>query len=198
LVNDFKYLKLLENLPKTLELLYLPENYNYQIELPKKLKILYANQYFIFQNKLPKKLVTLKATPYYLNQMDNKKIKFPKYLQELMLIYNYNFDLDNLPNTLVYLELPEKYSNKIIFPQSLKKLFFWQNSPIKNNIPEFIEELFINFSKEIDDKANYIENVPVGIKKISVDFEKNIKYIKKIPWGCEINFRIKIIRNKLK
>lgn len=194
-----KYSKPLENLPKTLELLYLPDNYNYQIELPKKLKILYTNQYFIMKNKLPKKLLKLYMVPAYFNPTDNeKKIekikKFPKYLQELKILEYYNFDLDNLPDKLIYLELPQKYSYKIIYPQTLKKLCIWQNSPVKNNIPEFIDELFINFSSEIDDKENYIDNIPSSVRKISVDFEKNMKYIKKIPWGCKINFRINIIK----
>jgi hypothetical protein len=58
-------------------------------------------------------------------------------------------------------------------------------SDIKNNIPDFIEKVFIYFFEDDSDNKK-ITNLPITIKEIIVNLKKKIHFIEKVPYGCII------------
>jgi hypothetical protein len=47
-----------------------------------------------------------------------------------------------------------------------------------------IEEIFTNFLHNSEGKNKEITNLPITLKKIVIKYEKYLKYITKIPFGC--------------
>jgi hypothetical protein len=84
--------------------------------------------------------------------------------------------------------LGDKFNQEISIPKSLIELGFDSNSSIKDNIPNFVENIIIYF----DSNNKKITNLPTSIKKIKIndmykinDMSK-INLIEKIPFGCII------------
>jgi hypothetical protein len=73
------------------------------------------------------------------------------------------------------------FSKNIAIPQSVRLLSFYNKSIIKDNIPDFIETLYIYMYA--NDK---ITNLPSTIKKIKITDMNKINLIDKIPFGCVI------------
>jgi hypothetical protein len=72
-----------------------------------------------------------------------------------------------------------------VLPKSIKKISLWSHCNLINNLPLQIEEVYIKFS--YDDTYNKeVNNLPITLKKITIDDEKYLKYITKIPFGCNI------------
>ncbi len=54
-----------------------------------------------------------------------------------------------------------------------------------NNLPLFIEEVYIKFCiKDIFNKE--VNNLPITLEKIVISDNKYLKYITKIPFNCDI------------
>jgi hypothetical protein len=53
-----------------------------------------------------------------------------------------------------------------------------------DNIPEFIEEIYIHSFQWSDETT--VTKLPITIKKIYIDTPDVLHYIKKIPFGCII------------
>jgi hypothetical protein len=54
-----------------------------------------------------------------------------------------------------------------------------------NNLPLWIEEVYIMF-RYYDKYNKEITNLPITLKKIIIEDEIYLKYITKIPFGCDI------------
>jgi hypothetical protein len=79
--------------------------------------------------------------------------------------------------------LNSSLSNNITIPKSVRKLGFHSKNKIKDNIPDFIETLYIYMNTDTNDK---ITNLPSTIKKIKINDITRINLINKIPFGCVI------------
>ena len=106
-------------------------------------------------------------------------------LTHLTFYYRFNQEIKEniLPNNLTHLTLGEEFNQKISVPKSLIELEFYSNCPIKDNIPDFIENITILFNKQNNHK---ITNLPISIKKIKISDMSKINLIEKIPFGCII------------
>jgi hypothetical protein len=51
-------------------------------------------------------------------------------------------------------------------------------------LPLHLEEVYIKFSNDIIQKE--VTNLPMTLEKIAIKDEKFLKYITKIPFGCDI------------
>ena len=51
-------------------------------------------------------------------------------------------------------------------------------------MPLYLEEVHINFYMDIIQKE--VTNLPITLEKITIKDEKFLKYITKIPFGCDI------------
>jgi hypothetical protein len=76
------------------------------------------------------------------------------------------------------------FNQEIFFPKSLIELDFYAISIIKNNIPEYIENIIVYFyNNGLEQK---ITNLPSSIKRIKINDMSQIHLIEKIPFGCII------------
>jgi hypothetical protein len=88
-----------------------------------------------------------------------------------------------LPKNINHLAFGKKFNQEIKIPSQLKSLGAESGCKILNNIPEYIEEIYISFF--FDDTYNIpITNLPITIKKIYVNLLDKIGFIEKIPFGC--------------
>ena len=172
----------LDDLPDSLESLYLPRYFNQPINnLPKSLKKLSIGDFYGHDefnhpiDNLPNSLEYLK-----LGGKFNQSVDFlPNSLKIIIIDGQFNQPIDNLPNTLEKLYLGKKNSlyqfNQSInnLPKSLKLLLLNISTDyiIINNLPDELEELILkNFEINC--------TIPKNIKKISL---LNDKLINKIP-----------------
>jgi hypothetical protein len=65
-------------------------------------------------------------------------------------------------------------------------LNFWSRFIFKNNIPDFVEIIDINFGDDSNNTHDDITNIPSNLKKIRISDKNKIKFIKKSPFGCII------------
>jgi len=133
-------------------------------------------------SKLPKSATHLVFGRLFDKNIDN----LPTSLINLTLGHYFDKNIDNLPNSIMYLTLGYNF-NQIInkFPSSLVEFGFYSNSIVRNNIPDFIENIVIYF--DIFNRLNnHITNIPSNIKKIKINYKNKIHFIKKIPFDCII------------
>jgi hypothetical protein len=104
-----------------------------------------------------------------------KKNVLPNNLTNLIFGYYFNKNIKEnvLPKSLIYLKLGKTFNKNIKIPSSIQLLGVDTGSTILNNIPEFIENIYIQFF--INDEYN----IPITIKKIYVNPEK-------IPFECVV------------
>ena len=87
---------------------------------------------------------------------------------------------------LKYLIFGENFNQpRTNLPNSITTIGFPSVCPIKNNIPENIETVYIEFDTK-NKNNEIVENLPITIKKILVNDISKINLIKKIPFGCVI------------
>jgi hypothetical protein len=72
-----------------------------------------------------------------------------------------------------------------VLPKSIKKISLYSHCNLINNLPLQIEEVCIKFSNS-DTYDKEVNNLQITLKKITIENEKYLKYITKIPFGCEI------------
>jgi hypothetical protein len=119
------------------------------------------------------------------NQPISRSI-LPTNLTHLILGYDFNQPITSLPDSLESLTIGHNYKHPICsdinnLPVNLKHLNINSSYEFINDIPEQIEQLAININN-----YNIINNFPAGLKKLIVNVENYGKYIKKIPFGCEV------------
>jgi hypothetical protein len=133
----------------------------------------------IKENVLPTSLIHL-TFGYYFNQ-EIKENVLPKSLTHLNFDHYFNQEIKEnvLPTNLTHLTFRGCFNKKISIPKSLIELLFSNNCPIKDNIPDFIENIVIFFHN--DEK---ITNLPSSIKRIKINNMSKIELIEKIPFGC--------------
>jgi hypothetical protein len=93
-----------------------------------------------------------------------------------------------LPNNLHTLTFGCCFNQEIIenvLPKSIKKISLWSHCNLINNLPLRIEEVCIKFYN-VHTYNKEVNNLPITVKKITIDDEKYLKYITKIPFGCNI------------
>jgi hypothetical protein len=95
--------------------------------------------------------------------------------------FNQEIKENVLSTSLTHLTFGRNFNEKIFFPKSLIELGFYNNCSIKDNIPDFIENIVIIFYNN-----GKITNLPISIKKIKVNDMSQIGLIEKIPFGCII------------
>ena len=121
----------------------------------------------------------------------NQKIKenvLPDSLHTLSFGWDFNQEIKEnvLPGNLNTLTFDFHFNQKIkenVLPKSIKKIGLWSHCNLINNLPLQLEEVYIQFYHNYDKE---ITNLPITLKKITIDYEKYLKYITKIPFGCEI------------
>jgi hypothetical protein len=71
-------------------------------------------------------------------------------------------------------------------PKSIKKISLYSHCNLINNLPLWIEEVHIKFNYDNDKDNKEITNLPITLERITINDEKYLKYITKIPFGCDI------------
>ena len=133
---------------------------------------------------------------------DYKKFKYSQFNQEIKenvlpdslhtLTFGWNFDQEIkenvLPVSLHTLTFGCCFNQEIIenvLPKSIKNIGLYSHCNLINNLPLQIEEVCIQFRN--DDKYDKeVNNLPITLEKITIENENYLKYITKIPFGCEI------------
>jgi hypothetical protein len=160
-------------LPGSLHTLIFGEIFNQEIKenvLPYNLHTLTFGTAFnqeIKENVLPDSLHTLNF-----GRDFNQKIKenvLPNSLHTITFGYNFNK------------EIKEK-----MFPCSIKNICLWSHCNLIYNLPLRIEEVNIMFAEWNDKYNKEVNNLPMTLEKIIIEDEKYLKYITKIPFGCDI------------
>ena len=102
--------------------------------------------------------------------------------------FNQKIKENVLPDNLHTLSFGWHFNQEIkeyVLPKSIKKISLYSHCNLKNNLPLWIEEVCIKFSN--DDKYNKeVNNLPITLKKITIKDVYYLKYITKIPFGCNI------------
>jgi hypothetical protein len=142
----------------------------------------------IKENVLPSSLHTL-TFGHYFNQ-EIKENVLPCNLHTLTFCFSFNQEIKEnvLPDNLHTLSFGWHFNQEIkeyVLPKSIKKISLYSHCNLKNNLPLWIEEVCIKFSN--DDKYNKeVNNLPITLKKITIKDVYYLKYITKIPFGCNI------------
>ena len=173
---------------------------------------LYVGMYY---DKPIKKSVLPKLRVLHLGRFFNNEFEegcLPESLEILILGMNYNVKLKKniLPSNLKYLSLGTLYCQDIdegVLPESLEKISFGRlfnfkknryyipvnvkaigcygskdDSYLLNNLPLYIEKLYLHQVEFA------LGNLPIMLKELYIDnfCEKDVIYISKIPFGCEV------------
>jgi hypothetical protein len=142
----------------------------------------------IKENVLPESLHTLRLG-YYFNQEIKENI-LPKSLHTLTFGYHFNQEIKEnvLPDshhTLTFRDCFNQVIKENVLPKSIKKIGLYSHCNLINNLPLGIEEVYIDFYG--NDKYNKeVTNLPITLEKIVISDEKYLKYITKIPFSCDI------------
>jgi len=175
----------------------------------------YKNKYSNFnqeikKNVLPKSLHTIKFG-YRFNQKIKKNV-LPDSLHTIHFGIGFNQEIKEnvLPNNLHTLTFGSHFNQEIkenvlpyslhtltfgfhfnqeiknnVLPKSIKKIGLYSHCNLINYLPFQLEEVYIDFY----DNNKYdkeVTNLPMTLEKITIEDEKYLKYITKIPFGCEI------------
>ena len=71
-----------------------------------------------------------------------------------------------------------------VFPCSIKKIGVYSHCNLINNLPLWITEVYIKFCNNVKyDKE--VNNLPMTLERITIKDEKYLKYITKVPFGCD-------------
>ena len=111
----------------------------------------------------------------------------PKNITHLTFGCYFNESINKLPKKLTHLKFGWNFENNIIIPQTVKELSLTCNNNLINNIPNFIEKLYIYFyyDKSYNKK---VENLPFTLKEIIIEDEEHKEYIK-IPFGTMLTIQ---------
>ena len=156
LKTGYSFNQKLDNLPQTLNYLYL--NLMYEQEI----------------NTLPENIILIEFTS---NSNFNKTIDhLPNRLQHLRLCSNFNHKINNLPNTLTYLELGTDFNHNLDnLPNSLivLKLDYSFDNPL-DNLPSSLQCLLIygKYNRPLN-------NLPFNLKilRTSNNFNNSLSYL---------------------
>jgi hypothetical protein len=120
-------------------------------------------------------------------KFDKEFKELPNSLTHLTLGMYYNKEIkENIfPLSLTNLSIKSSSTNKIIIPNTIKKLEIPAISSLLNNIPDFIEKLSIFFLC-FPPLCGEITNIPSTVKEIIINYPNYVYLIKKIPFGCVI------------
>jgi hypothetical protein len=150
----------------------------------------------IKENVLPINLHTL-TFGWNFNQIIKENV-LPNNLHTLIFGNHYNQEIKEnvLPINLHILKLGYNFNQEIkenVLPKSITQIGLYSHCNLINNLPSHIEEAHILFTyNEHDYMNNKITNLPITLKKIIIDFEYQIKYLTKIPFGCIVEIKKKI------
>jgi hypothetical protein len=141
----------------------------------------------IKENVLPNSLHTITFGVWF-----NQEIKenvLPDSLHTLTFGCNFNQEIKEnvLPDSLHTLSFGVWFNQEIkenVLPKSIKKIGLFSHCDFINNLPLWIEEVYIQFIGNGRDKE--VNNLPMTLEKIIIEDEKYLKYITKIPFGCDI------------
>jgi hypothetical protein len=194
--------EVLKDIPDDTEIIIFDEYYQYdkystfnqeikENVLPNNLHTLTFGSDFnqeIKENVLPGNLHTL-ILGYNFNQ-EIKENVLPGNLHTLIFNWKFNQEIKKnvLPgnlHTLIFGRTFNKVIQKNVLPKSIKKIGLYSDCNLINNLPLWIEEVCIKFSN-YDKHNKEVNNLPMTLKKITVENEYYLKYITKIPFGCEI------------
>jgi hypothetical protein len=127
----------------------------------------------IKENVLPVSLHTLTFMNYSSFNQEIKENVLPKSLHNLTFGFYFNQIIKNN-----------------VLPKSIKNICLWSHCNLINNLPLWIEEVYIMFGKWNDKYDKEVNNLPITLKKIIIKDEKYLKYITKIPFGCDIVIKV--------
>jgi hypothetical protein len=180
-------------LPNSLHTLTFGITFNQEIKenvLPNGLYSLTFGSWFmqeIKENVLPETLHTLTFGEEYNQEIKNNVL--PNSLHTLTFGNWYNQEIKEnvLPNGIHTLSFGWCFNQEIkenVLPKSIKKINLFSHCNLINNLPLWIEEVCIQFGSDEFNKE--ITNLPITLEKITIEDEKFLKYITKIPFGCKL------------
>jgi len=202
LTIPYEFNEVLKDIPDDTEIIIFDEDlknmkyseFNQEIKenvLPDSLHTLTFGVHFnqeIKENVLPDSLHTL-TFGYSFNQ-EIKENVLPDSLHTLNFGFKFNQEIKEnvLPDSLHTLTFGRTFNQEIkenVLPESIKKIGLYSHCNLINNLPLRLEEVCIKFSNDhtYDKEVN---NLPITLEKITIENEKYLKYITKIPFGCEI------------
>jgi hypothetical protein len=130
-------------------------------------------------------------TKYYKYSKFNQEIKenvLPNNLHTLTFgwFFNQKIKENVLPGNLHTLTFSWEFNQVIkenALSKSIKQIGLYSHCNLINNLPLGLEEVCIKFSwfRTYNKEVN---NLPMTLKKITVENEEYLKYITKIPFGC--------------
>jgi hypothetical protein len=103
-------------------------------------------------------------------------------------MFNQEIKENVLPDTLYTIGFGFDFNQIIkenVLPCSIKKIKLYSHNNLINNLPSQLEEVYIMFH-DTDKYNKEITNLPTTLEKIIIEDKKYLKYITKIPFGCEI------------
>ena len=142
----------------------------------------------IKENVLPVSLHTL-TFGFHFDQ-EIKENVLPTLLHTLTFSCKFNQEIKEnvLPcslHTLTFAGYYNKIIKENVLPKSIKKIDLYSHCNLINNLPLCVKEVYIKF--EDNDKYNKeVNNLPITLEKITIKNEKFLKYITKVPFGCDI------------
>ena len=107
----------------------------------------------------------------------------------LTIPYDFNQKIKEnvLPSSLHTLIFGRTFNQEIkenVFPCSIKKIGVYSHCNLINNLPLWITEVYIKFCNNVKyDKE--VNNLPVSLERITILYEIYLKYITKVPFGCD-------------
>jgi hypothetical protein len=110
-----------------------------------------------------------------------------------MLTFGWNFDQEIkenvLPVSLHTLGFGFNFNQEIkenVLPKSIKYICLYSHCNFINNLPLQLEEIYIVFTDWTNIEHKEVNNLPITLERITIKDEKYLKYITKIPFGCDI------------
>jgi hypothetical protein len=158
--------------------------------LPPNLEIIIWNIPSLIElNVLPTKLKTLFLGKHYNQEITPNLLPINLKVLNLSKNYNQEIKIGSLPPNLIDLTIYNDLDIKQeCLPTSLRKLCFESQFKIKNNIPNYIEEIKIIFSPYTNtpEETEIIDNIPSSVKKITINNVNRKHFLHKIPFECVV------------
>jgi hypothetical protein len=180
LTIPYEFNEVLKDIPADTEIIIFDEDY-------KKFKYSTFNQE-IKENVLPDSLYTITFGVAFNQEIKGNVLPYSLHTLTFGICYNKEIKENVLPSSLHTLTFGFCFNQEIkenVLPKSIKKIGLYSHCNLINNLPLQIEEVCIKFCN--DDKYDKeVTNLPITLKKITIENEKYLKYITKIPFGCEI------------
>jgi hypothetical protein len=197
-----KFNKELKDIPNDTEIIIFDEYYEYskfnqeikENVLPCSLHTFTFGYFFnqeIKENVLPNSLHTLRLGFDFNQEIKENVLPVSLHTLTFGLYFNQEIKENVLPVSLHTLIFGLYFNQEIkenVLPKTIKKISLYSHCNLINNLPLQLEEVYIMFY-DFNDSYEYnkeVNNLPITLEKIIIEDEEYLKYITKIPFGCNI------------